>query len=116
MVRMEKMVRMHQLFLSKILLNQKTKPTRVNTNTISTPTRTDKHPVQAFSGGGPVNSLMSMKQSSKKKSLGTDTVPAMLTPGEFVMSKEAVDKIGIGNLMQMNKEGGGTINPMLYLE
>ena len=55
---------------------------------------------------------MSMKQSSKgKKSLGTDTVPAMLTPGEFVMSKEAVDKIGIGNLMQMNKEGGGTNKP-----
>ena len=27
------------------------------------------------------------------------------------MSKEAVDKIGIGNLMQMNKEGGGTNKP-----
>ena len=80
-------------------------------------------PVQALSGGGPVNDLMSIKSSGgfarsgrgpspkKKKSLGTDTVPAMLTPGEFVMSKEAVDKIGLANLMEMNKKGGGTNKP-----
>jgi hypothetical protein len=34
---------------------------------------------------------------------GTDTVPAMLTPGEFVMQKSAVDRIGAGNLNAMNK-------------
>jgi hypothetical protein len=34
---------------------------------------------------------------------GTDTVPAMLTPGEFVMKKNAVDRIGAGNLSAMNK-------------
>ena len=34
---------------------------------------------------------------------GTDTVPAMLTPGEFVMKKSAVDRIGAGNLSAMNK-------------
>lgn len=33
---------------------------------------------------------------------GTDTVPAMLTPGEYVMRKEAVDKIGKNNLDKMN--------------
>ena len=42
-----------------------------------------------------------------------DTVPAMLTPGEFVMSKGAVDQIGVGNLMAMNKGGGGTNKPKM---
>ena len=41
----------------------------------------------------------------------TDTVPAMLTPGEVVMSKPAVDKIGADNLLAMNAEGGGTNIP-----
>ena len=50
-----------------------------------------------FAGGGPA--------------MGTDTVPAMLTPGEFVMSKGAVDKIGVDNLMAMNAAGGGTNIP-----
>lgn len=36
-------------------------------------------------------------------SRGTDTVPAMLTPGEFVIKKQAVDNIGLPNLMQMNR-------------
>ena len=33
---------------------------------------------------------------------GTDTVPAMLTPGEFVMSKYAVDNYGTGTMKAMN--------------
>ena len=32
-----------------------------------------------------------------------DTVPAMLTPGEFVIRKKAVGAIGVGNLQRMNK-------------
>ena len=40
-----------------------------------------------------------------------DTVPAMLTPGEFVMSKGAVNTFGLGLLMSMNKKGGGTNRP-----
>jgi len=40
-----------------------------------------------------------------------DTVPAMLTPGEVVMSKPAVDKIGADNLLAMNAAGGGTNRP-----
>ncbi len=35
----------------------------------------------------------------------TDTVPAMLTPGEFVIRKEAVDAIGIDNLRKLNQLG-----------
>lgn len=42
---------------------------------------------------------------------GSDTVPAMLTPGEFVMSRPAVQAIGLDNLRAMNKgvsPGGGS--------
>ena len=34
--------------------------------------------------------------------MGTDTVPAMLTPGEFVMNKFAVQTHGIGKMQAMN--------------
>ncbi|MBU2060476.1 MAG: phage tail tape measure protein, partial [Bacteroidetes bacterium] len=34
-----------------------------------------------------------------------DTVPAMLTPGEFVIRKDAVKSIGVGNLARMNRGG-----------
>lgn len=36
---------------------------------------------------------------------GTDTVPAMLTPGEFVVNKKSAQRIGYGNLNRMNKVG-----------
>lgn len=36
---------------------------------------------------------------------GTDTVPAMLTPGEFVVNKAAAQQIGYDNLNHMNKSG-----------
>ena len=36
-------------------------------------------------------------------SRGTDTVPAMLTPGEFVMSKYAVDSYGVDKMKAINK-------------
>lgn len=42
-----------------------------------------------------------------------DTVPAMLTPGEFVMSKGAVAKYGVDTLSSMNAMGGGTNIPSL---
>tara|TARA_B100000427_G_scaffold296538_1_gene276312 strand:- start:1293 stop:2750 length:1458 start_codon:yes stop_codon:yes gene_type:complete len=42
-----------------------------------------------------------------------DTVPAMLTPGEFVMSKGAVSKWGAGTLASMNAAGGGTNRPTM---
>ena len=48
-------------------------------------------------------------------SMGTDTVPAMLTPGEFVMSRGAVNKFGVDTLMAMNKAGGGTNRPKFGL-
>lgn len=37
--------------------------------------------------------------------MGTDTVPAMLTPGEYVINRQAAESIGYGNLNRMNKHG-----------
>ena len=47
------------------------------------------------------------------KPMGTDIIPAMLTPGEFVMKKSAVDRIGahhlsaLNNGMMIHSEHGG---------
>ena len=40
-----------------------------------------------------------------------DTVRAMLTPGEFVMSRGAVQKYGTDTLESMNAAGGGNNKP-----
>jgi hypothetical protein len=50
------------------------------------------------------------KKSAKKRNAGggisgSDTVPAMLTPGEFVFSKKAAQSIGYSNLSRMNTQG-----------
>ena len=45
-----------------------------------------------------------------------DTVPAMLTPGEFVIRKSSVSKLGADNLQQMNKgryNKGGTVQKFI---
>jgi hypothetical protein len=44
---------------------------------------------------------------------GTDTIPAMLTPGEFVVKKFAVDSFGADNLKAINSgtySGGSVYN------
>jgi hypothetical protein len=45
-------------------------------------------------------------------SVGTDTVPAMLTPGEFVMTKHAVDNFGVDNLRAINN--GSSVGDSVY--
>ena len=37
------------------------------------------------------------------KTLGSDTVPAMLTPGEFVIRRPAVNEFGVDNLEKINR-------------
>jgi len=49
------------------------------------------------------------------KPRGTDTVPAMLTKGEFVIRKSAVDSIGLDNLHAINRAGGGGVKPQRML-
>ena len=55
-----------------------------------------------FQGGGEV-----------KGKPGIDQNPAMLTDGEFVMSKGAVQKYGVDTLEAMNAAGGGTNMPKI---
>ena len=60
-----------------------------------------------LAGGGSVAGAMFQPR-------GTDTVPAMLTPGEFVVRKSAVDKVGVGTLQAINsgtlyRQQGGII-------
>ena len=80
-----------------------------------------------YQGGGNVQQIASPKVGGNVQQIaspkvevnampepeGTDTVPAMLTPGEFVMSRGAVQKWGRGTLEGMNKAGGGTNKPKI---
>ena len=56
--------------------------------------------------------LVSSKFAQKRFNMGTDTVPAMLTPGEFVMSKFAVQNHGIGKMEAMNS--GSSVGDSVY--
>ena len=71
-------------------------------------------------GGGEVPAQkMSVKKGGKitsgsgvkVKGAGKDTQLVAAQPGEIVMSKKAVDKIGADKLLAMNKEGGGDNKP-----
>jgi hypothetical protein len=61
-----------------------------------------KTPVRKSTGG-----LIPKYMASGGFARGTDTVPAMLTPGEFVVKKFAVDSFGVDNLRDINN---GTFN------
>lgn len=67
-----------------------------------------------FYGGGPVNVIQVLNTGgfvSGQK--GIDKIPAMLTDGEFVMSRGAVQKFGLDTLLAMNSAGGGTNRPRM---
>ena len=58
--------------------------------------------------------VLSMNKGGQVPGSGNkDTVPAMLTPGEFVMSKGAVQQYGIDAMEGMNAAAGGTNIPVL---
>lgn len=63
---------------------------------------------RGFAEGGMVPKYMSIGGFAK----GTDTVPAMLTPGEFVMSKYAVDSHGADKMKAINS--GDSIGDSVY--
>lgn len=44
-----------------------------------------------------------------------DTVPAMLTPGEFVIRKKAVQAIGVDKLGEMNQGGASTVTQAKHM-
>jgi TP901 family phage tail tape measure protein len=67
-----------------------------------------------FTGGGSKQPAMdalrtkgprAMRKFATGGGVGTDTVPALLTPGEFVINRSSAQKIGYGNLNRMNKVG-----------
>jgi hypothetical protein len=80
------------------------------TNTVSTKYGSLPSYIAAYlSGGGKVKGYSMGGQIARfaqgGMSLGSDTVPAMLTPGEFVIRRPAVRRIGVDNLENMNNSG-----------
>ena len=70
-------------------------------------------PVQQFNNQSSQTNLEMSGGGRVPGSGDRDTVPAKLTPGEFVMSKGAVEKYGSNTLAAMNAAGGGTNVPIL---
>jgi len=68
--------------------------------------QTGKTKSYGFSGGGLANGYVSGEK-------GVDKVPAMLSDGEFVMSRGAVQTWGLDTLESMNAAGGGTNRPRI---
>ena len=64
--------------------------------------------VQNLNKGGKVNDTDNDKTNNDE-----DSVPAMLTPGEFVVTKDAVEKVGVDTLKGINAAAGGTNKPKL---
>ena len=62
--------------------------------------------VQNLNKGGKVNDTDNDKTNNDE-----DSVPAMLTPGEFVITKDAVEKVGVDTLKGINAAAGGTNEP-----
>ena len=69
---------------------------------------TDYTKWKGYATGG----LVSSRFAQKKFSMGTDTVPAMLTPGEFVMNKFAVQSNGIEKMKAINN--GQAVGDAVY--
>jgi len=59
--------------------------------------------IMSYMKNGGMMPYMAMGGIADMLAKGTDTIPAMLTAGEFVMSKPAVDKIGAGRLAELNR-------------
>lgn len=63
-----------------------------------------------FSNGGPVY----LARGGVFKPRGTDTVPAMLTPGEFVMNRSAVKAFGLDFMKRINSIDFGAAVQAMY--
>ena len=65
--------------------------------------------IPKFAGGGFGNMFNGLVTGQK----GVDKIPAMLSDGEFIMSRGAVQKYGVDTLEGMNAAGGGTNQPKI---
>lgn len=61
--------------------------------------------IAGFKGGVTLRTSGSRKKMASGGGVGTDTVPALLTPGEFVVNRKSAQNIGYGALNRMNKVG-----------
>jgi hypothetical protein len=76
-------------------------------------------PTQFVAMGGVQRGGLIPKKFNRGGAVGSDVVPAMLTPGEFIMSRDAVNKYGLQMLTRMNEgvtsiatmQNGGLISP-----
>lgn len=62
------------------------------------------NPIKTLTGAGGSKDAASYK-FAKGGAAPSDTVPALLTPGEFVVKKSTAQKVGYGALDRMNKTG-----------
>lgn len=70
-------------------------------------------PYAQFSGGiVPEYHSQGLPVGINWRSRGTDTVPTMLTPGEYVLRKKAVDSLGTNFLNNLNKYGVNALQTM----
>jgi hypothetical protein len=58
--------------------------------------------VNRYANGGMVSKIKPSYFNDGGLAKGTDTIPAMLTPGEFVMTRSAVQNFGVDNLKSIN--------------
>jgi len=90
-----------------------------NTKSLTTLTAAVESLTQAINSRGPSTlnnggKVMAFARGGTVPGSGNrDTVPAMLMPGEFVIRKKAVEKLGTDNLHKMNKYAyGGTVKDL----
>ena len=60
-------------------------------------------------GGGDTPRVFQVQRLAKGGVAGTDTVPSLLTPGEFVVNRDSAKAFGYGNLKKINKYAKGGV-------
>jgi hypothetical protein len=66
--------------------------------------------------------VLKLAEGGQANSASLDSIPAMLTPGEFVMSPKSVQKYGVGFMQQLNRgkipgfRTGGLVGQPAYLK
>jgi hypothetical protein len=92
-------------------LDQNGKPivtTNTNKSVVKPGLKPKSNLILQYANGGLVPKYFAIGGYAK----GTDTVPAMLTPGEFVMSKYAVQNYGLENMKSINS--GSPVGDSVY--
>ena len=92
------------------ILEAKNTATADATNKTSSDSSIFNKILRSAGAGNPLGVIA--KFASGGMASGTDTVPALLTPGEFVVNKKSAQSFGYGNLKDINKyAAGGIVRP-----